>query len=117
MARPAEIADEGLRAQLTRANELLSEGRATDVVHKCVEAYLRLLDLHPELLDARIELRPGHDIPAVMRWPALGANLAQESVIAGEPSIHYQRQEFTISEAITYYEFTLEAVLSAEEHD
>ncbi len=115
MARPAEIVDEDLRALLSRANELIGEARATDVVHKCVEAYLRLLDLHPKLLDARIELRPGHDIPAVMRWPALGANLTRESVLAGAPSINYVRQDFSLSEAITYYEYTLEAILSAEE--
>ena len=87
------------------------------MVRKCVEAYLRLLGQRPELLDVRLQPRPGLDIPAVMRWPALGANLTQESVLAGEPSIEYLRQEFTISEAITYYEYTLEAVLADEHAD
>ena len=114
MAQPAEIANESLRTQLTRAHQLLGEGRATDVVHKCVEAYLRLLDQRPELLDVRLQPRPGLDIPAVMRWPALGANLTHESVLAGEPRIEYLRQDFTLSEAITYYEYTLGAVLAAE---
>ena len=114
MAQPAQIENNELRVQLTRAHELLGESRATAVVHKCVEAYLRLLDLRPELLDARIELRPGQEMPAVLRFPALGANLTRQSVLAGAPSIQYQRQEFTISEAITYYEYTLEAILAAE---
>ena len=39
----------------------------------------------------------------------------RQSVLAGAPSIQYQRQEFTISEAITYYEYTLEAILAAED--
>ena len=48
----------------------------------------------------------------LMRWPVLGANLAPDSVKAGEPRIDYVRERFALSEAITYYEFTVDTALA-----
>ena len=48
-----------------------------------------------------------------MRWPALGANLALDSVLQKQPRIEFIRERFSVSEAITYYEYTLERAIHA----
>ena len=60
----------------------------------------------------KLEMRPGFSIPAAMRWPALGANLSLASVTAKEPKIEFTREKFAVSEAITYYEYTLESAIA-----
>ncbi len=50
---------------------------------------------------------------AVMRWPALGANLKLESIEAKQPEIEFIRDRFAVSEAIMYYEYTLESAINA----
>ena len=51
-------------------------------------------------------------MPAVMRWPNLGANLKLDSVMAKKPEIEFIRDHFAVSEAITYYEYTLESAIN-----
>jgi hypothetical protein len=46
------------------------------------------------------------------RWPELGASLVVEE--GQPPRVAFHREEFSLSEAVTYYDFTLNAVLVAE---
>jgi hypothetical protein len=55
----------------------------------------------------------GRGMPAVMLWPSLGANVKLESLRSGKLEIEIVRDTFAISEALTYYEYTVEAVLAA----
>ena len=113
MAKPEQVADPELREMIESAHALMRGGKATDAVKALTRAYLQLLAMKPALLDETIEPRPGRTMPAVMRWPALGANLTIESVLKKQPRIDFIRDRFSVSEAITYYEYTLESAIAA----
>ncbi len=111
MPKPEEIENAELRELLLNAHQLMRGGQAAEAVKVLADAYLRLLSLKPEMLSETIQLRPGRQMPAVMRWPALGANLSLESVRAGKPAIEFTRDRFAVSEAMTYYQYTLESAI------
>jgi hypothetical protein len=114
MARPEQIRDAELRAAVERAHEAVRRGDGSAAVRKCAEAYLQLLRAKPALMEEMVEPLPGFTMPAVMRWPALGANLSLESVLERSPRIDFARERFAVSEAITYYEYLLETAIRAE---
>ncbi len=105
------IGDAALRERLVGAHQMLRKGKATDAVRELSDAFLGMLRDHPELLDKTVPMR-GMQMPIVMRWPALGANLVPESVREKAPRIEFVRDRFAMSEAITYYEFTVDTALS-----
>ncbi len=113
MAKPDQIVDEALRQQVEKAYGLMREGNGTEAVKAITAAYLDLLKLKPEMLEETIEPRPGRKMFAVMRWPALGANLKLDSIQAKKPEIEFIRDRFAVSEAIMYYEYTLESAINA----
>ncbi|MBM3140252.1 MAG: hypothetical protein FJZ92_08575 [Chloroflexi bacterium] len=113
MAKPEQVSDVELRALLESAHEMMRKGKSSEAVRTLSTAYLKLLALKPDLLDRTIEPLPGRKMPAVMRWPMLGANLTLESVLAKQPEIQFIRERFSVSEAITYYEYTLECAIAA----
>lgn len=107
-----KIVDAELKARLTEANQQLRTGSATEAVHTLADTFLWMLRARPEMLDATVPLRAGRTVPLVMRWPALGANLSLESVRAKDPTIEFVRDRFALSEAITYFEFTLDTAIA-----
>ena len=107
-----KIVDDELKARLTQANDQLRAGKATEAVRGLADTFLWMLRTRPELLDATMPLRAGRTMPLVMRWPALGANLSLESVRARDPTIELVRDRFALSEAITYFEFTLDTAIA-----
>jgi len=111
MPKPDQVNDPDLRAQIEKAYAAMRSGKGTEAVQVLSDAYLYLLNKYPEMLDETIEPRPGRKMPAVMRWPALGANLTLESVMQKKPHIEFIRERFAVSEAITYYEYTLESAI------
>jgi hypothetical protein len=113
MPKPEQIADEGLREQVQKAFAEMRAGKGTEAVKTLSVAYVDLLNLKPELMEQTIEPRPGRKMFAVMRWPALGANLKLDSIQAKKPEIEFIRDKFAVSEAITYYEYTLESAINA----
>ena len=76
------------------------------------DVFLGMLRDHPQLLDRSVTLPRGGAVPLLARWPALGANLVRESVQAREVRIELVRDRFALSEAITYYEFTLDTAIA-----
>lgn len=112
MAKPDQIKDPELREMAEKAHQLMRSGQATDAVKILSDAYLKLLAKYPEMLDETIEPRPGRKMPAVMRWPQLGANLTLESVQQKQPQIEFIRDRFAVSEAITYYEYTVDSAVA-----
>lgn len=113
MPKHDAVKDDELRGKLDKAHQEMRKGKGTDSVHSLSEAYLYILKLKPELLEETVELRPGRKMLTVMRWPMLGANLSLESVTAKAPEIDFERDHFAVSEAITYYEYTMETALKA----
>ena len=112
MARPDAVENDELRAMFEQARDHMKAGQASEAVHVLADAFLRLIELEPEMLSETIEFRPGRKMLAIMRWPALGANLKPGSIKAGEPEIEFARDRFAISEAMTYYEFVLETAIT-----
>lgn len=112
MAKPDQVTDPDLRGQIEKAHSQMRTGDPTGAVKTLAAAYIYIMDKKPEMLDASIEMRPGRRISTVMRWPNLGANLNPESVAEKKPRIDFIRERFSVSEAITYYEYTLESAIN-----
>lgn len=100
------IKDDGLRESLTQAKASLKAGDHADVVRRAADAYVELLSRKPELLQGPTAMR------SVLFFPRLGARLVQES--DGSPKVVYDREEFTFSEAVTYYEFAVDSLAKHE---
>jgi len=106
--KPEEVQDNVLREHLLKAQAGLRGGNPSESVKECASAFLRLLELKPDLLSEAAPGRRGQQIRTVMQFPRFGANLTLASLQAGKPEIVFERERFASSEAITYYEFTLE---------
>lgn len=113
MAKPADIANAELRGKVEAAFAAMRAGKGADAVRACADAYLRFLELNPAVRGETVAMR-GREIPRLMRWPALGANMSLESVRAGTPQIEFTRDRFSVSEAMTYYQFVLDEILDHE---
>ena len=116
MPKPSDIQNPELRQTLEGAFTAMRAGRAADAIHACADGYLRFLELHPEAKAETIAIRDRR-MPRVLRWPALGANMDAESARAGAPKIEFVRDRFSVSEAMTYYQFVLDEILDHERKD
>ena len=114
MARPDQVNDEQLRERLVAVQDAMRTGKANDAVKLVVQALFRLLEIKPELVTQEIEPRPGWKIPFLTRWPQLGANFVEGSLKDKKPEIEFVKERFALSEAITYYEFTLDTAIKQE---
>ena len=113
MPKYDQISDPELRALLAKVHTQMREGKSVEAVHSCSDAFLKLLEMKPELLTAGTPGRRGRQMTVAMLWPRLGANLKLESIQSGKPEIEFERERFATSEAITYYEFTVDTALKA----
>ena len=113
MPKYEEIEDEELRAMMGEAYAFLRQGRGADAVHKLADTLLRTVEKRPSVLRAGATMR-GRRMPLLLRWPALGANLDPRSLRGGKPEITFARERFAVSEAMTYYEFMLEVILTGD---
>ena len=110
MVKHEGVKDPELRSRLGEAHGLLMKRNPTEAVKVLADVFLGMLSEHPELKTKTVPMR-GREFPLVMRWPALGANLDLQSVREGEPRIDFVRQRFALSEALTYYEFTVDTAI------
>jgi hypothetical protein len=113
MARPSDIKNDELRGLVETAFIAMRAGKGAEAVRACADAYLRHVQLHPEVKAETIAMR-GRSISRLLRWPGLGANMKPESVRAGVPEIEFLRERFSVSEAMTYYQFVLDEILDQE---
>ena len=96
------IQDEALKQSLTDAQGSLRDGDYASVVHRSSDAYVELLRRKPEMLKGAMGMRH------IMFFPRLGAHLIMES--DGLPAVVYDREKFTFSEAVTYWEFAVDSI-------
>jgi hypothetical protein len=102
-AKLDRIADATLRTSLAAAHASLRAGDYLDVVQRAADAYLELLRRTPELLEGMMgRMR-------IMFFPRLGARLEREG--EGAPALHWDRETFAFSEAVTYFEFAVDQLL------
>ncbi|MFI4975010.1 MAG: hypothetical protein ACHP84_10770 [Caulobacterales bacterium] len=114
MARPSDISNDELRDAVEVAFAAMRAGRGGEAVHACATAYLRFLEIHPDV-KAETTLMRDRAIPRLLRWPNLGANMVPESVRAGDPKIEFERERFSVAEAMTYYQFVLDEILDKQQ--
>lgn len=100
------IADAEIRESLAQAQASLKSGDYLDVVRRCSDAYAQLLRRKPELTQGVGMIRN------VMFFPRLGAHLQMNS--QNQPEIIYDRETFIFSEAVTYFEFTVDSLIKNE---
>ena len=132
MATVAEVTDTAMREALAQADNALDDGDYAACVHQCVSAYCRLIELRPDMIiaprfshaAAPPQLappggRPGEGpLGGVGRgtprpWPSdHGVRFAMDE--GDKPSLTFSKERFTLSEAATYFEYTLDMVLRAQ---
>ena len=98
-----QIQDAALRESMATAHTSLRAGEYKDVVQRAADAYLELLRRKPELLEGMMgRMR-------VMMFPRLGARLEYEE--GQPPALHWDRETFGFSEAVTYFEFGVDQLV------
>lgn len=98
------IQDAALRASLSAAHGALRSGDYVDVVRRAADAYLELLRRKPDLLEGMMgRMR-------IMMFPRLGARL-EPSEGQQLPTLHWDREAFAFSEAVTYFEFAVDQLV------
>jgi hypothetical protein len=102
-AKLDRIQDPALRDSLAAAQASLKSGDFGDVVHRSSDAYVEMLRRDPELMKGPLGMR------RILFYPRLGARLIQEQ--DGSPAVIYDRETFTFSEAITYFEFAVDSLV------
>jgi hypothetical protein len=128
MANPAEIADPELRQSLASAEEALDGGDFLGSVRHSVGAYSRLIELRPDMIVAP---RFGHSFGAPQLGASTGGAIGGQSLAAPRPwpsdhgvrfsmdeasgpTLTFAKDHFTLSEAATYFEYTLDMALRAQ---
>jgi hypothetical protein len=124
MVTPADIKDPDFRAALEEADRLLDEGDFTAASKKCAETYLLLLEQRPELIPPAPAAAGGRGIgsyqsylrSATPVWPRTGGL----NVVFDEnrkPSLSFDKERFSFSEAAGYYEFLMNELWRTQEPD
>jgi hypothetical protein len=102
-AKLDRIKDDALRDSLATAQASLKSGNFPDVVHRSSDAYVEMLRRDPDLMKGPMGMR------RILFYPRLGARLIQES--DGSPAVIYDRETFSFTEAITYFEFAVDSLV------
>jgi len=107
MARPTDVQDAGLRDIITAARSAYMDGNYRDSVQRSTDAFLELLRRQPDFLTA------GPFAGNTRRvWPQLG--VALKTGDGGPPQVVFEREQFTRSEAITYFEYISDSIVAAK---
>ena len=108
MAATADIKDQTTRDALEKIELAIDEGDYMSASKACAQLYVDYLRSHPDP-----ETPPGGYNPAAfginrgILWPRTGGiNIRRDD--AGEPSASYDKERFSLTEALTYFEFTME---------
>jgi hypothetical protein len=131
MVSVAEVTDQALRQALAQAEAALDEGEYARSVRHCVVAYCRLIEQRPDMI---IAPRFGHSFSPPQHDPGRAPQGAGGLVMGGprpwpsdhgvrfsmeegqKPTLTFSKERFTLSEAATYFEYTLDMVLRAQRH-
>jgi hypothetical protein len=122
MAKSTDLMDPFFRTTLVEAEQALDAGDYLGTVRKCVEVYRRIAEQRPEMI-----LRPPNQLMALPRarsiregrrntllpWPVrLGVGLSFDE--NDKPHLIFEREEFSMSEAASYFEYTLDVAICAQ---
>jgi hypothetical protein len=122
MAKPTDLIDPFFRTTLVEAEQALDQGDYLGAVRRCVEVYRRIAEQRPEMI-----LRPPNELMplpqarsvregrrnALLPWPVrLGVGISFDE--QGKPHLTFEKEEFSLSEAASYFEFTLDVAIRAQ---
>lgn len=122
MARPSDLIDPFFQNMLIEAEQALDKGDYLGTVRRCVEVYSRIAEQRPEMI-----LRPPNELMALpqarsvregrrnalLPWPVrLGVDISFDK--QGKPHLTFQKEEFSLSEAASYFEYTLDIAIRAQ---
>jgi hypothetical protein len=122
MAKPTDLTDAFVQTALVEAEQALDTGDYLRTVRKCVEVYSRIVAERPEMV-----LRPPKELMALPRarsvregrrnallpWPVrLGVGLSFDA--HDQPCLIFEKEEFSMSEAASYFEYTLDFAMRAQ---
>jgi hypothetical protein len=107
---------------LVEAEQALDQGDYLGTVRRCVEVYSRIAEQRPDLIlrppDPLMPLPSAQSVREARRnalqpWPVrLGVGISFDD--NGKPHLRFERQEFSMSEAVSYFEYTLDVATRAQ---
>jgi hypothetical protein len=122
MAKPTDLIDPFFQTALLEAEQALDAGDYLQTVRKCVEVYSRIAEQRPEMI-----LRPPNQLMPLPRarsvregrrnaltpWPVrLGVGISFDE--NDKPHLTFEKEEFSMSEAAPYFEYTLDFAMRAQ---
>ena len=122
MAKPTDLIDPFFRITLIEAEQALDAGDYLETVRKCVAVYSRIAAQRPEMI-----LRPPKELMplpqarsvregrrnALLPWPVrLGVGISFDD--HDTPHLTFEKEEFSMSEAASYFEYTLDVALRVQ---
>jgi hypothetical protein len=122
MAKPSDLVDPFFQKTLVEAEQALDAGDYLQTVRKCVEVYSRIAEQRPEII-----LKPPNQLMplprarsvregrrnALMPWPVrLGVGISFDE--HDKPYLTFKKEEFSLSEAASYFEYTLDVAMRAQ---
>ena len=122
MAKPTDRTDPFVQTALLEAEQALDAGDYLQTVRKCVEVYSRIAEQRPEMiLKPPSQLMPLPQARSVRKkrrnallpWPVrlgVGINFDEND----KPHLTFEKEEFSMSEAASYFEYTLDAAMRAQ---
>ena len=108
MARYEDVQDPGVRTLLEQATNDMRGGDPAAAVRACCDAFLVLIEQHPDLFEANL---PADEKIHHQQFPRFGARLVS---VEGKPRFEFDRERFSLAEAITYLDFTTDTVLKRQ---
>ena len=122
MAKPTDLIDPFFRTALVEAEQALDAGDYLGTVRKCVEVYSRIAEQRPDLIlkppNALMAMPRARSVREVRRnalqpWPVrLGVGISFDE--HDKPRLTFEREEFSMSEAACYFEYTLDVAIRAQ---
>ena len=122
MAKPTDLTDPFFQKTLVEAEQALDEGDYLRTVRKCVEVYSHIAEQWPDLIlkppNPLMPLPTARSVREVRRnalqpWPVrLGVGISFDE--HGKPHLTFEKEEFSMSEAASYFEYTLDVAMRAQ---
>jgi hypothetical protein len=122
MAKPTDLIDPFFQTMLVEAEQALDKGDYLGTVRRCVEVYSRIAEQRPELIlrppDPLMPLPSAQSVREARRnalqpWPVrLGVSISFDD--NGKPHLSFEREEFSMSEAVSYFEYTLDVAIRTQ---
>jgi hypothetical protein len=121
MPKPTDLTDPFFQTVLVEAEQALDKGDYLGTVRRCVEVYSRIAEQRPDLIlrppNPLMPLPPARSVREVRRnalqpWPVrLGVGISFDE---GKPHLTFEKEEFSLSEAASYLEYTLDVAIRAQ---